>query len=327
MLCAVESDGKFSSLFADVAGGWVKEADKTIIRLLKDKGILFHREQYIHNYPYCWRSDDDPLIQYPRKGWFIRTTKEIKSAIKNNQAINWLPKHIQDGRFGDFLENNIDWALSRERFWGTPLNIWVCDKCGAKHAPASVNDIKTINPHAFDSFKKDKAADPTLTDHLMVHKPWIDQVSFQCVSKGCGGTMRRVPEVIDCWFDSGCMPFAQWGFPNTQGSVEQFRNAFPADFISEAIDQTRGWFYSLLMISTLVFDEATQKEYGIKPHREFPHPYKNCIVLGHVCDMDGRKESKSKGNYTSPDVVLEGFLQLKVIEPLDGKYQIGREHV
>ncbi|HEY8078960.1 MAG TPA: class I tRNA ligase family protein, partial [Labilithrix sp.] len=224
--------------------------------------------------------------------WYIRTTQEISRAIANNQEIHWLPEHIKSGRMGDFLANNVDWALSRERYWGTPLNIWICDEAGHREAPASVDEIRARNPNAFDKFEAAKKADPSLSEHLVVHKPWIDAVTFPCKHAGCGGTMRRVSEVIDCWFDSGCMPFAQWGYPHT--GKEQFEKSFPADFISEAIDQTRGWFYSLLMISTLVFDE-----------QKYPHPYKTCVVLGHISDKEGKKESKSKGNYTPPDVILE----------------------
>jgi isoleucyl-tRNA synthetase len=215
-----------------------------------------------------------------------------------------LPEHIKEGRFGDFLENNVDWALSRERYWGTPLNVWVCtENADHKHAPASLAAIERLNPAAFEYWHAAKQADPTLNEHLQVHKPWIDQVTFPCPS--CGAVMRRVPEVIDCWFDSGCMPFAQWGFPHLAGSRERFDDAFPADFISEAIDQTRGWFYSLLMVSTLVFDAETQNKMGLSTLRSFPHPYRTCIVLGHVCDREGRKESKNKGNYTPPEIILD----------------------
>ncbi|HEX7665836.1 MAG TPA: class I tRNA ligase family protein, partial [Polyangiaceae bacterium] len=227
----------------------------------------------------------------------------IQKAIENNENINWLPDHIKHGRFGEFLKSNVDWALSRERYWGTPLNIWQCSKedCGHDHAPTSVKDIESLNPKAFDHFYAAKKADPSLNDHLIVHKPWIDKVVFPCAK--CGGEMRRVPEVIDCWFDSGCMPFAQWGFPH-QGK-EEFLKSFPADFISEGIDQTRGWFYTLLMIATLVFDEETQKKLGVEPTRSYPLPFKTCIVLGHVGDKEGKKESKSKGNYTPPDMIYD----------------------
>jgi isoleucyl-tRNA synthetase len=299
--CAVKSDGTFVPGMGKYAGRWVKDADKDLTEDLKEKGLLVHAETYRHPYPFCWRADDDPLIQLARPAWYIKTTALIDKAIANNKTVQWLPEHIKEGRFGDFLANNVDWALSRERFWGTPLNVWVNDVTGKMEAPASAAEILAKNPRAFDHFEQAKKADPSLSEHLVVHKPWIDHVTWQ--NPGEEGTYRRVPEVIDCWFDSGCMPFAQWGFPH-QG-VEEFRRSFPADFISEAIDQTRGWFYSLLMISTLVFDEETQKRVGLSPVRPYPLPYKTCIVLGHVSDKEGKKESKSKGNYTPPEVILE----------------------
>ncbi len=293
LFCAVEPDGTFIERFERYAGRWVKDCDKEISHDLRDRGLLVHAEQYRHDYPFCWRADTDPLIQYARPAWYIRTTAQIDRAIENNQRVHWLPEHIKDGRFGDFLANNVDWALSRERWWGTPLNVWICDTDPAhKDVPTSVAEIEGRNPRAFDHFHTARRADPTLSEHLIVHKPWIDQVTFACTQ--CGGTMKRVPEVIDCWFDSGCMPFAQWGYPHAPGSKERFDRSFPADFISEAIDQTRGWFYSLLMISTLVFDQTP-----------YPHPYKTCIVLGHVTDKEGKKESKSKGNYTPPEIILD----------------------
>jgi isoleucyl-tRNA synthetase len=290
ILQLVLPDGTFDPRVTDFAGRFCKEADRDIIRNLRGRDLLFKEEVYRHDYPFCWRADDDPLIQYARPAWFIRTTEVAARARAHNQEIQWIPGHIKDGRFGDFLANNVDWALSRERYWGTPLNIWVCEGCDTREAPASAAEIEARNPEAFASFRAARAADPSLSEHLMVHKPWVDEVSFPCA--GCGSTMRRVPEVIDCWFDSGCMPFAQWGWPH-QGHA-QFEQAFPADFISEAIDQTRGWFYSLLMVSTLLFEDAAS-----------PHPYRTCIVLGHVCDKTGKKESKSKGNYTPPDDILE----------------------
>ncbi|HSY24789.1 MAG TPA: isoleucine--tRNA ligase [Polyangiaceae bacterium] len=305
LFCAVKPDGTFvgeverpdgtmKAVLERYAGRWVKDCDKEIQHDLKDKGLLLHAEQYRHDYPFCWRADSDPLIQYARPAWYIKTTARIQGAIANNQEVHWLPEHIKNGRFGDFLANNVDWALSRERWWGTPLNVWICDKdADHKEAPASVAEIESHNPRAFEHFHVARRADPSLSEHLAVHKPWIDQVTFACKHAGCGGTMRRVPEVIDCWFDSGCMPFAQWGYPHAPGSKEQFERSFPADFISEAIDQTRGWFYSLLMISSLVFDAP------------YPHPFKTCIVLGHVSDKEGKKESKSKGNYTLPEIVLD----------------------
>jgi isoleucyl-tRNA synthetase len=304
LLCAVAQDGTFVGevpvpgggsrpALERYAGRWVKDCDKEIAHDLKDRGLLVHSETYRHDYPYCWRADSDPLIQYARPAWYIRTTQEIGSAIANNRAVHWLPEHIKEGRFGDFLAHNVDWALSRERWWGTPLNLWVCDG-QPEHTEAfsSVDALEERNPRAFEHFHAARRADPTLSEHLIVHKPWIDQVTVPCAS--CGGTMRRVPEVIDCWFDSGCMPFAQWGYPHVPGSREKFAELFPADFISEAIDQTRGWFYSLLMISTLVFGD-----------RPKPHPFKTCIVLGHVTDKEGRKESKSKGNYTPPEIIFD----------------------
>jgi isoleucyl-tRNA synthetase len=304
LLCAIHPDGTFRAEAGKYAGRWVKDCDKEIIHDLAERQLLVAEEQYRHEYPFCWRADDDPLIQMARPAWFIRTTERLDQAMANNQAVCWLPDHLKEGRFGDFLRNNVDWALSRERYWGTPLNVWICEKDEShKLAPSSVAEIEKLNVNAFSHFHEAKKKDPSLNDHLIVHKPWIDQVAFPCPT--CGGTMNRVPEVIDCWFDSGCMPFAQWGFPHVAGSKESFDAAFPADFISEAIDQTRGWFYSLLMISSLVFDEATQKQLGLTRARPFPHPYKTCIVLGHVCDKEGKKESKSKGNYTPPEIILD----------------------
>ncbi len=302
LLSAVKPDGTLIDGLGELSGMWVKAADPLILKQLTARGLLLFSETYRHEYPYCWRADQDPLIQMARPGWFIRTTERLEQAKANNQAVNWLPGHIKDGRFGDFLDNNVDWALSRERFWGTPLNVWCCGACEARVAPSSTEEILQLNPAAFDHFHADKRANPDLSDHLMVHKPWIDEVTLPCAE--CGGEMRRVSEVIDCWFDSGCMPFAQWGYPHQPGSEARFAETFPADFISEAIDQTRGWFYSLLMIATLVFDEETQARLGLTP-RGFPLPYKACIVLGHVGDREGKKESKSKGNYTPPDIILD----------------------
>jgi isoleucyl-tRNA synthetase len=306
IFCAVSPDGTFIPEMGKYAGRWVKEADKDLTEELKEKGLLIHFETYRHPYPFCWRADNDPLIQLARPAWYIKTTSVKDQAIANNRAVEWLPEHIKEGRMGDFLANNVDWALSRERYWGTPLNIWINDKTGKMEAPASMAEILTKNPKAFDHFAEAKRKDPTLSEHLVIHKPWIDAVTWE--NPGEEGTYRRVPEVIDCWFDSGSMPFAQWGFPHAPGSVEQMQKSFPADFISEAIDQTRGWFYGLLMISTLLFDEATQKKFGLGPGGQaasYPHPYKTCIVLGHVSDKEGKKESKSKGNYTPPDVILD----------------------
>ncbi len=289
LLCAITPDGRFTGEIPRLEGMWVKDADKEIARYLKERGLLVHQETYRHEYPFCWRADQDPLIQFARPAWFIRTTALKDQAIENNRAVNWIPDHIKEGRFGDFLQNNVDWALSRERYWGTPLNIWINDVTGKMAAPSSVDEILAKNPEAFASFEAARKLNPDLSDHLLVHKPWIDEVTF--TEPGEPGVYRRVPEVIDCWFDSGSMPFAQWGYPRT--GHDEFAATFPADYIVEAIDQTRGWFYSMLMISTLVFE------------RPFPHPYKTCIVLGHVNDKEGKKESKSKGNYTPPEVIFE----------------------
>jgi isoleucyl-tRNA synthetase len=299
MLQAVGPDGRVTSAMPEWAAGLhFKDADKPIMRDLADRGLLYHRGQVRHSYPFSPRSKDDPLMQIARPGWFIRTTAFKEAALKNNALVNWLPEHIQDGRFGDFLRNNVDWSLSRERFWGTPLPIWSCGACGTVRA---FPGVKALEEAGATGFAQDVDRD------LQVHRPWIDSVTVPCA---CGETMKRAPEVIDCWFDAGSMPFAQWGFPH-QGK-EEFAKAFPADFISEAVDQTRGWFYALLMISTLLFDDETCKAHGLAP-RSFPRPYRNCVVLGLVCDMDGFKESKSKGNYTSPNLVLRGRMRQRVI--------------
>lgn len=283
----VQPDGTFPPEVTDFAGRFCKEADRDIIRDLSKRGLLFKEEVYRHDYPFSWRRMSDPLIQYARDSWFIRTTREIERVKENNQQVNWEPTHIKDGRFGQFLEGNVDWALSRERFWGTPLPIWVNDETGETVAIGSAAEILEKNPNAFDHFRAAQKEDPTLEDHLMVHKPWVDDVTW--TEEGKPGVFRRVTEVIDCWFDSGCMPFAQWGYPHVEGSKAKFDAAFPADFITEAVDQTRGWFYSLITISTLLHETQS-----------YPHPYKNCAVLGLLTDEKGRKMSKSLKNYTDP---------------------------
>jgi len=287
----VDPAGKFLPQVQPWAGMFIKDADPLIIEDLKKRKLLLRRETYRHSYPFCWRCET-PLIYYARRGWFIKTTEKVQQLLENNGRINWLPEHIRDGRFGNFLQDNVDWALSRERYWGTPLPVWICENpgCGERRTFASSAELLQANPSAFEHFEKLKQQDSSLQENLALHKPYIDQVTVPCGK--CGGTMRRTPEVIDCWFDSGCMPFAQWGYPHRNGQL--FEKHFPADFISEAIDQTRGWFYSLLAISTLVFED-----------RPMPHPYKTCIVLGLVSGKDGKKLSKRLRNYDEPSVILE----------------------
>ncbi len=249
----------------DWAGVFVKDADPLIIDDLKKSGKLFKAPKFEHSYPHCWRCDT-PLIYYARETWFIKMTDVKDKLIANNNKVNWIPKSIGEGRFGDWLEHVQDWGLSRNRYWGTPLPVWECE-CGHQHTIGSIAELKEMSDNC--------------PDDIELHRPYIDAVTIKCPE--CGKEMHRVPEVIDCWFDSGSMPFAQWHYPFENKDI--FEKRFPADFISEAVDQTRGWFYSLIAISTLLFDEA---------------PYKNVIVLGHVQDKDGRKMSKSKGNAVDP---------------------------
>ncbi|MCI0492177.1 MAG: isoleucine--tRNA ligase [Planctomycetes bacterium] len=318
LLCAVGPDGKFTAEAPQFEGRWVKDCDKDIIRDLKQRGLLYHQEQCVHDYPFCWRAEEDPLIQYPRESWFIRTTEFKDQLLANNAKINWLPEHIQEGRFGNFLESNVDWALSRERYWGTPLPIWKCEQSGEMEAVANYDELLTKpgvrGTEVWDAAKK---KNPELPDDLKVHKPYIDAITYDSPFTQ-GARMRRVPEVIDCWYDSGAMPFAQWGYPNTPGSDKQFQSQFPADFISEAIDQTRGWFYSQLAISTLLFGKeqgagSTEQEASELPaprsllHAPYPHPFRNCIVLGLMLGEDGQKMSKSKRNYREPNEVFDRY--------------------
>jgi isoleucyl-tRNA synthetase len=307
LICAVAPNGTFTAEAPDYQGRWVKDCDKEITRELRARGLLYHQEQYLHDYPFCWRAEEDPLIQYPRKSWFIRTTEFKDRMLENNRKINWLPEHIRDGRFGNFLESNVDWALSRERYWGTPLPIWVCEKSGRMEAVASYSELLgKPGVHGQEVWTAAKKEKPSLPDDLRVHKPYIDAVTYDSPFAP-GSRMRRVSEVIDCWYDSGAMPFAQWGYPHRgQGA---FQNAFPADFISEAIDQTRGWFYSQLAISTMLFGESTQSsvpstQYSV-PSTPFPHPFRNCVVLGLMLGEDGAKMSKQKRNYREPREIFD----------------------
>ena len=252
------------------AGTFCKDVDKEILVNLEERGQLFNAPKFEHSYPFCWRCDT-PLIYYARDTWFIKMTDVKDDLIKNNNTVNWIPKTIGEGRFGAWLENVQDWGISRNRYWGTPLNIWECE-CGHRHAIGSIEELKSMSDNC--------------PDEIELHRPFIDAVTIKCPE--CGKEMHRVPEVIDCWFDSGAMPFAQWHYPFENKDI--FEENFPADFISEAVDQTRGWFYSLLAESTLLFNKA---------------PYKNVIVLGHVQDENGQKMSKSKGNAVDPFDALE----------------------
>ena len=331
LICSVGPDGKFTAEATGYSGRWVKDADKDINRELRARGLLLHVEQYLHDYPFCWRADDDPLIQYPRQSWFIRTTAFKDRMLANNAQVNWLPEHIREGRFGNFLETNVDWALSRERYWGTPLPIWVCSRTGKMEAVASYAELLAKpGVQGADVWEKAKAAKPQLPDDLRVHKPYIDAVTYQSPFDPAG-RMQRVSEVIDCWYDSGSMPFAQWGYPHA--NRQRFEDQFPADFISEALDQTRGWFYSLLAISTMLFEDDPEAPSGqpsssspsaptahrspptdlrspsptAAPSHPFPHPFKNCIVLGLMLGEDGGKMAKSKRNYREPSQIFDRY--------------------
>ena len=324
LICAVAPDGKFTPEAPDYQGRWVKEADRDLTRWLKAQGALFHQEQYLHDYPFCWRADEDPLIQYPRRSWFIRTTRFRDQMLANNQKVYWLPEHIRDGRFGNFLETNVDWALSRERYWGTPLPIWVCEETGYAEAVSSYAALLAKpGVSGTEVWEQAKKANPALAEDLKVHKPYIDAVTYDS-PKTPGKRMRRVSEVIDCWFDSGAMPFAQWGYPHRADSAKMLADQFPADFISEAIDQTRGWFYSLMAISTLLFGQEDGQKLGDSkqfldvaskpsdsekqtPAIEFPHPFRNCVVLGLMLGEDGQKMSKSKRNYREPSEIFNRY--------------------
>jgi isoleucyl-tRNA synthetase len=308
LLNAVAPDGTFTDAFPMGSGRFVKDCDRDITRDLRARGLLVHQEQYVHDYPFCWRADKDPLIQYPRESWFIRTSRFREQMLANNEQVHWLPDHIKHGRFGNFLETNVDWALSRERYWGTPLPIWVCEETGRAEAVSSYAAL-LAKPglHGTEVFDEAQRANPELSEDLRVHKPYIDAVTYDSPF-AAGKRMRRVSEVIDCWFDSGCMPFAQWGWPHT--GHEEFAAQFPADFISEAIDQTRGWFYSQLAISTLLFGagyEGALPAGAAAPPGEYPHPFKTCIVLGHMLGEDGQKMSKSRRNYREPAEIFDAY--------------------
>ncbi|MZQ85703.1 isoleucine--tRNA ligase [Paenibacillus sp. 5J-6] len=265
--------GRYTDEVVDFAGRFVKDCDVDIVKSLSERGLLFAKERYEHSYPFCWRCKT-PLLYYAMESWFIKTTAVKDQLLANNSQVNWYPSHIREGRFGKFLEELVDWNISRNRYWGTPLNLWLCQDCGAEYAPGSRKDLyeKSITP---------------IDDSLDLHKPYVDAVKLRC---SCGGTMERTPEVIDVWFDSGSMPFAQYHHPF--GDEKLFTEQYPADMICEAIDQTRGWFFSLLAVSTLYNGKS---------------PYKAVISTGHVLDENGLKMSKSKGNVIDPWEIIEEF--------------------
>jgi isoleucyl-tRNA synthetase len=268
----VNKSGEFGPEVTDFAGKFVKDADADIITNLKQRGILFKKEQYLHSYPHCWRCTS-PLLYYARESWYIRTTEYAERMVELNKTIKWIPKEVGERRFGNWLEENKDWALSRDRFWGTPLPIWICEKCGKQRCIGSIEELK----------KGMNVPDP-----LDLHKPFVDDVTFVCDS--CKGTMKRTPELIDVWFDSGSMPFAQWHYPFENKEV--FEQSYPADYISEGIDQTRGWFYTLHSIGTFLFDKPA---------------YKSVLVNEHILDKQGQKMSKSKKNTVDPFTLMNKY--------------------
>ncbi len=266
----VNKSGEFGPEVKDFAGRFVKDADPDIIKNLKDRGLLFKKETITHSYPHCWRCDT-PLLYYARESWYIATTKYARRMVELNRTINWAPPEVGEGRFGNWLEENKDWSLSRDRFWGTPLPIWLCDKCGTQECLGSIDELE-------------KRSGARCKD---LHKPFVDEITWKCT---CGGTKKRTPELIDVWFDSGAMPFAQWHYPFE--NKDTFLAQHPSDYICEGIDQTRGWFYSLHAISTFLFDKPA---------------YKNILVNELILDKDGQKMSKSKGNTVDPFAVLEKY--------------------
>ena len=268
----IAPDGTFLKDVPLVGGVFFKDADKILVKELKSRGVLYKHQPYEHPYPHCWRCHT-ALIYYAQPSWYIRTTSIKDALIRENNQTDWHPETIKTGRYGDWLNNNIDWALSRNRYWGTPLPIWRCED---KHE-ICVDSLAELGALAGQELS-----------NLDPHRPFVDDITFPCAT--CGKTMNRVPEVIDCWYDSGAMPFAQWGYPHKPGSVEKFQAAYPADFICEAIDQTRGWFYTLMAIGTLVFDKGS---------------YKSVLCLGHILDKDGRKMSKHVGNVIEPISLMD----------------------
>lgn len=270
---AVDEKGRYKENITPLAGKFVKDCDVDIIKMLAKRNLLFHKQKYEHSYPHCWRCDS-PLLYYAMEGWFIKTTAVKEKMQANNQGVEWFPSHMKDGRFGNFLENMVDWNIGRNRYWGTPLNVWTCEACGNEKAPKSMEELKKWSIEA-------------LPDDIELHKPYVDQIKFVC---SCGAAMRRTSEVIDVWFDSGSMPFAQYHYPFA--NREFFQKQFPADVVIEGVDQTRGWFYSLLAVSTLFTGRS---------------PYKRVLSLGHILDENGQKMSKSKGNALNPAELIHEF--------------------
>ncbi|UTE70898.1 isoleucine--tRNA ligase [Rossellomorea marisflavi] len=269
----VDGQGKYTDAVPPFQGRFVKDCDVDIVKYLAAEGLLFHKEKYEHSYPHCWRCDS-PLLYYAIESWFIRTTALKDQFIQNNEQVEWHPEHIKEGRFGHFLENMVDWNIGRNRYWGTPLPVWICESCSHQYAPSSIEDLRNRSVEEIDSVE--------------LHKPFVDHIHLSCDQ--CEGSMTRVPEVIDVWFDSGSMPYAQQHYPFEH--QERFEKQFPADFICEGIDQTRGWFYSLLAVSTLFTGKA---------------PYKRVLATGHILDGEGRKMSKSKGNALNPMDLVTTF--------------------
>ena len=257
------------------ANKFVKNADKEILNDLKSRGLLLRDGTYRHTYPFCWRCDS-PLLYYAKSSWYIRTTQKKEALVQGNQKINWYPEHVKNGRFGEWLQNNVDWAVSRERYWGTPMPIWECPECLVQTCVGSVEELSNL------------ALNMPVGEDLDLHRPFIDEIKIKCEVENCNGAMTRIPEVMDAWFDSGAMPFAQFHYPFS--GEENFNTQFPADYICEAVDQTRGWFYSLHALGTLLKNQPA---------------YNNVICLGLILDEKGQKMSKRIGNIVEPMSVLE----------------------
>lgn len=288
----VNKSGEFGPEVTDFAGLFVKEADAQIIQNLKGRRLLYKKEMITHSYPHCWRCKT-PLLYYARESWYIATTKYARRMVELNRTINWVPPEVGEGRFGNWLEENKDWSLSRDRFWGTPLPIWICDNCDRRECVGSVKELEAASGQTFRRPETDGPAEsghvPGDAKLLDLHKPFVDGIRWTCV---CGGTMSRVPELIDVWFDSGAMSFAQWHYPFENKEIIDSGEQYPADYICEGIDQTRGWFYSLHAIGTFLFDKPA---------------YKNILVNELILDKEGQKMSKSRGNTVDPFRVLEKY--------------------